>query len=164
MAKHKRASRWVEFDFLGQVQTQHPERYRLKLDANLIHSWHVTRAEGEPDTSICVVFVGLGTKELGRVMIDLIEYGLCFAPTINDLIYEARHPWLDVKDAKRKKAFGTGVMPLLFFNGNPDKTKGSFGVTTAEWVQMSVYENWAAFKPIDPAEYYRFAHVEAWKG
>lgn len=170
MAKHRPAPRWVEFDFLGfQVETQHPERYRLKLDANLIYSWKVTRAvylENEPDTSICVVFMGENAVELGAVMVDMIDYGEHLAPTINDMIYEARHPWLDLKDAKKKKVFNLNSSSEMLLRAEDSSVFACryFAIWESPLAEKPFHDSWVAFKPINPAEYYRFTHIEAWKG
>ena len=169
MTKHRPAPRWVEFDFLGfQVETQHPERYRLKLDANLIYSWKVTRAvylENEPDTSICVVFMGENAVELGAVMVDMIDYGEHLAPTINDMIYEARHPWLDVKDARKKKVFNIeSISENMLLRAKDGRYSIISESSLADNPINPYWLSLLAFKPINPAEYYRFTHIEAWKG
>jgi len=95
----------------------------------------------------------------------MIDYGEHLAPTINDMIYEARHPWLDVKDARKKKVFNIeSISENMLLRAKDGRYSIISESSLADNPINPYWLSLLAFKPINPAEYYRFTHIEAWKG
>lgn len=77
------------------------------FDSNEFVEWEILTDElpmGE------IVFKGSpftdeGLTELGRCNFDYCDHGLSVFQDLSNMLYEAQHPWLDYRDAIKKKAF-----------------------------------------------------------
>jgi hypothetical protein len=155
----------------------------LMLNANDVAEWEIGECIPELGASIFqVTFKGYPIQDdgtltcLGSLLYDACDYGLEIHQLIGDALYEARHPWLDLRDALEKGCLKVGEDYLtlsILSNGTHDyniynceenilPVVWTVFKDKVEFLSMDSY-NIVAFKPIKPFDFYYFNQVKVWE-
>jgi hypothetical protein len=121
-------------------------------------------------------FTDAGLTELGRCTFDYCDHGLYIYQELCNRLYEAQHPWLDLRDALEKKCLKVGEDYLtlsILSNGTHDYNiyNCEENILPVVWtvfrdkvesLSMDSY-NIVAFKPVNPLDFYHFNQVKVWQ-
>lgn len=111
------------------------------------------------------LFTNEGLKQLGRCTFDYCDHGLYVFQDLGSMLYEAKYPWLDYRDAIKKKAFdfkGSDISRLdeQFLYMNED---GRLVVTDlCSMKRISTKVKIEKFKPLSLLEWINFQEIKAY--
>ncbi len=110
-------------------------------------------------------FTDTGLSELGRCTFDYCDHGLYIYQELCNRLYEAQHPWLDYKEAIKKKAFdfkGSDISRLdeQFLYVNEDARLVVTDLCSMK--RMSTKVKIERFKPLSSLEWLNFQGVEVY--
>lgn len=123
-------------------------------------------------------FTDAGYTELARVKFDYCDHGLYVYQDLANMLYEAQHPWLNLRDALEKGCLKVGedylTLSILsngehdynLYNCKENKLPAILIWTIfkdkVDFLAMD-FEEVVAFKPVNPLDFYHFNQVKVWQ-